>query len=249
MNTVAIVDYGMGNLRSVAKAIEHVAPQARVWVTSDPAQVAAADRVVVPGQGAMPDCMRELEARGLRPAVVAAAQNKPFLGICIGLQMLFDSSEEGDVAGLAVLPGRVRRFPHDLMVAPDGSRLKVPHMGWNEVFYAPSLGKASELSSAGAKSFLGHPKGTSCGARPGERLDRTEPHPVWEGIADGSRFYFVHSYYVEAGEPSLVAAFSVYGFPFTCAVAKDNIFAVQFHPEKSAQSGLALLGNFMRWKP
>jgi glutamine amidotransferase len=126
--------------------------------------------------------------------------------------MLFEASEEGDVAGLGVLPGRVRRFPHELMVAPDGSRLKVPHMGWNEV-------------------------------------NRAEPHPLWEGIADGSRFYFVHSYYVEAGEPSLVAAFSVYGIPFTCAVAKDNIFAVQFHPEKSAQSGLALLGNFMRWKP
>ncbi len=230
MNTVAIVDYGMGNLRSVAKAIEHVAPDARVLVTSDPAAVAAADRVVVPGQGAMPDCMRELDARGLRPAVIAATQDKPFLGICIGLQMLFASSEEGDVAGLGVLPGRVRRFsfgitpasghepslklrfPHDRMVAPDGSRLKVPHMGWNEV-------------------------------------NRAEPHPLWEGIADASRFYFVHSYYVEAGEPSLVAAFSVYGFPFTCAVAKDNIFAVQFHPEKSAHSGLALLGNFMRWKP
>jgi len=230
MNTVAIVDYGMGNLRSVAKAIEHVAPQARVLVTSDPAAVAAADRVVVPGQGAMPDCMRELDARGLRPAVVAATQSKPFLGICIGLQMLFESSEEGDVAGLGVLPGRVRRFsfgitlasehepslklrfPHERMVAPDGSRLKVPHMGWNEV-------------------------------------NRAEPHALWEGIADASRFYFVHSYYVEAGAPSLVAAFSVYGFPFTCAVAKDNIFAVQFHPEKSAQSGLALLGNFMRWKP
>jgi glutamine amidotransferase len=212
MNTVAIVDYGMGNLRSVAKAIEHVAPQARVLVTSDPAAVAAADRVVVPGQGAMPDCMRELDARGLRPAVIAATQEKPFLGICIGLQMLFASSEEGDVAGLGVLPGHVRRFPHELMVSPDGRRLKVPHMGWNEV-------------------------------------NRAEPHALWEGIADASRFYFVHSYYVEAGEPSLVAAFSVYGFPFTCAVAKDNIFAVQFHPEKSAQSGLALLGNFMRWKP
>jgi len=240
MNTVAIVDYGMGNLRSVAKAIEHVAPEARVLVTSDPAAVVAADRVVVPGQGAMPDCMRELDARGLRPAVIAATQSKPFLGICIGLQMLFESSEEGDVAGLGVLPGRVRRFPHELMVAPDGSRLKVPHMGWNEVNFAPGSGKTSEPPPEGAKSFLG---------RPGERLDRAEPHALWEGIADASRFYFVHSYYVEAGEPSLVAAFSVYGFPFTCAVAKDNIFAVQFHPEKSAQSGLALLGNFMCWQP
>ncbi len=212
MDTVAIVDYGMGNLRSVAKAIEHVAPQARVLVTSDPAAVAAADRVVVPGQGAMPDCMRELDARGLRPAVIAATQTKPFLGICIGLQMLFEESEEGDVTGLAVLPGRVRRFPHARMVAPDGRRLKVPHMGWNEV-------------------------------------SQSEPHPLWEGIADGARFYFVHSYYVEAGAPSLVAAFTVYGIPFTCATAKDNIFAVQFHPEKSARSGLVLLGNFMHWKP
>ncbi|MBZ0126242.1 MAG: imidazole glycerol phosphate synthase subunit HisH [Rhodocyclaceae bacterium] len=212
MNTVAIVDYGMGNLRSVAKAIEHVAPQARVLVTSDPSAVASADRVVVPGQGAMPDCMRELDARGLRPVVIQATKDKPFLGICIGLQMLFESSEEGDVAGLGVLPGRVRRFPHEQMVDPDGRRLKVPHMGWNEV-------------------------------------NQAEPHVLWQGISDGSRFYFVHSYYVEAGEPSLVAAFSVHGFPFTCAVAKDNIFAVQFHPEKSAQSGLALLGNFMRWKP
>ena len=212
MNTVAIVDYGMGNLRSVAKAIEHVAPQARVLVTSDPAAVSAAGRVVVPGQGAMPDCMRELDARGLRPAVIRAAQDKPFLGICIGLQMLFESSEEGNVAGLGVLPGRVRRFPHGQMVTPEGNRLKVPHMGWNEA-------------------------------------NQAEPHVLWEGIPDGARFYFVHSYYVEAGEPSLVAAFSVYGIPFTCACAKDNIFAVQFHPEKSAQSGLVLLGNFMRWRP
>ncbi|MBI3140843.1 MAG: imidazole glycerol phosphate synthase subunit HisH [Rhodocyclales bacterium] len=212
MNTVAIVDYGMGNLRSVAKAVEHVAPEARALVTSDPAQVAAADRVIVPGQGAMPDCMRELEARGLRAAVIEAAKTKPFLGICIGLQMLFESSEEGNVAGLGLLPGKVRRFPHEQMVAPDGGRLKVPHMGWNEVH-------------------------------------RSAPHALWRDIANGSRFYFVHSYYVEAAEPSLIAAFSVYGFPFTCAVAKDNIFAVQFHPEKSAQAGLALLGNFMRWNP
>ncbi|HMM55956.1 MAG TPA: imidazole glycerol phosphate synthase subunit HisH [Candidatus Desulfobacillus sp.] len=212
MSTVVIVDYGMGNLRSVAKAIEHVAPQARVLVSADPAAVAAAERVVVPGQGAMPDCMRELEARGLRAAVIRAAREKPFLGICIGLQMLFESSEEGGVAGLGVLPGRVRRFPREQMVAADGGRLKVPHMGWNEVSQA-------------------------------------EPHALWQGIADGSRFYFVHSYYVEAGVPSLVAAFAVHGIPFTCACAKDNIFAVQFHPEKSARAGLTLLGNFMRWKP
>lgn len=212
MTTVAIVDYGMGNIRSVAKAIEHVAPEARVLVTSDPAQVRAAQRVVVPGQGAMPDCMRELDARGLRPAVVEAAAGKPFLGICIGLQMLFERSEEGDVPGLAILPGQVRRFPHAAMVGAQGERLKVPHMGWNEVRQAAS-------------------------------------HPLWAGITDGSRYYFVHSYFVDTDRRELVAGSTQYGLPFTSACAKDNIFAVQFHPEKSAQAGLALLGNFMRWNP
>ncbi len=212
MTSVAIVDYGMGNLRSVAKAIEHVAPQASVLVTSDADQVAAAQRVVVPGQGAMPDCMRELDARGLRQAVIQASRDRPFLGICIGLQMLFARSEEGDVAGLSLLPGTVKRFPHDAMIAADGSRLKVPHMGWNEVGQA-------------------------------------KPHPLWQGIADGARFYFVHSYYVDAGRPDLAAGVTMYGVPFTSAVAHANIFAVQFHPEKSAQAGLTLLGNFMRWKP
>lgn len=212
MNTVAIVDYGMGNLRSVAKAIEHVAPQARVLVTSDPAEVAAADRVVVPGQGAMPDCMRELDARGLRPAVIQATQSKPFLGICIGLQMLFESSEEGNVSGLGIFPGNVRRFPAPAMVGADGTRLKVPHMGWNQV-------------------------------------RQSREHALWQGIADLERFYFVHSYYVVPDDPGLAAGRTNYGVDFTAAVAQDNIFAVQFHPEKSAQAGLALLGNFMRWKP
>ena len=212
MNTVAIVDYGMGNLRSVAKAIEHVAPEARILVTHDPAEVAAADRVVVPGQGAMPDCMRELEARGLRGAVIAAAAAKPFLGICIGLQMLFESSEEGNVPGLGIFRGAVRRFPAAAMVGPDGVRLKVPHMGWNQVRQA-------------------------------------REHVLWRGIADRERFYFVHSYYVVPADPALAAGRTDYGVDFTAAVAQDNIFAVQFHPEKSAQAGLALLGNFMRWKP
>jgi glutamine amidotransferase len=209
---IAVVDYGMGNLRSVSKALEHVAPQAQVRVTADPAEVRAADRVVFPGQGAMPDCMRELEASGLRGAVEEAARAKPFLGICIGLQMLFERSEEGDVPGLGVLPGHVRRFPADLMHDAAGLKLKVPHMGWNEVKQA-------------------------------------EPHPLWQGIADESRFYFVHSYFVEAGEPSLVGGFAVYGFPFTCAVARDNMFAVQFHPEKSHAAGLRLLRNFVDWQP
>lgn len=209
MTTVAVVDYGMGNLRSVAKAIEHVAPSARVLVTADAAALLAADRVVVPGQGAMPDCMRELDARGLRPAVIRAAAEKPFLGICIGLQMLFEHSEEGNVPGLAIFPGSVRRFPRALV---DDQGLKVPHMGWNEVAQAGS-------------------------------------HPLWSGIADNARFYFVHSYYVEPATPEAIAASTAYGIPFTSAVARANIFATQFHPEKSAQAGLRLLANFMAWKP
>ena len=212
MSKVVVVDYGMGNLRSVAKAIEHVAPEAEVRVSSVAAEIAAADRVVVPGQGAMPDCMRELAARGLRDAVIRAAAEKPFLGICVGLQMLFGHAEEGDVMGLEILPGRVPHFPLADMVAPDGSRLKVPHMGWNQV-------------------------------------QQAEAHPLWDGIDDGSRFYFVHSYYVEPENPDVIAGSTHYGIPFTSAVARANIFAVQFHPEKSAQAGLRLLANFMRWNP
>jgi glutamine amidotransferase len=212
MNSIAVIDYGMGNLRSVSKALEHVAPEAAVTVTSDPEAVMRADRVVFPGQGAMPDCMRELDARGLRPAVLDAARTKPFLGICIGLQMLFERSEEGDTAGLAVFSGQVKRFPPGAMNDAQGGKLKVPHMGWNEVM-------------------------------------QTSPHVLWKGIADASRFYFVHSFYVETGKPGLVAATSTYGFPFTCAVAQDNIFAVQFHPEKSQTAGLALLANFVTWNP
>lgn len=209
---IAVIDYGMGNLRSVSKALEHVAPRATVIVTSDPDAVSAADRVVFPGQGAMPDCMRELDARGLRPAVLHAAGSKPFLGICIGLQMLFERSDEGGVAGLGILPGAVHRFPSERMRDERGERLKVPHMGWNQVHQA-------------------------------------EAHALWRGIGDEERFYFVHSYYPEAGAPELVAGFAVYGFPFTCAVSRDNIFAVQFHPEKSHRAGLRLLANFVDWNP
>ena len=212
MTDVAVVDYGMGNLRSVAKAIEHVAPQLDVAVTSDPDTVMRAARVVFPGQGAMPDCMREMDARGLRRAVLAAARDKPFLGICIGLQMLFDASEEGDVSGLGLLQGRVRRFPPAKMVDRQGTRLKVPHMGWNEV-------------------------------------RQVAPHPLWEGIATASRFYFVHSYFPEPVSREVVAGESDYGIPFTCACARDNIFAVQFHPEKSQAAGLRLLANFAAWRP
>ncbi|MDX9706502.1 MAG: imidazole glycerol phosphate synthase subunit HisH [Azospira sp.] len=210
--SIAVVDYGMGNLRSVAKALEHVAGDRPVVVTADPAVVAAAGRVVVPGQGAMPDCMRELEARGLKQAVIDAAASKPFLGICIGQQMLFGHSEEGDVAGLGILRGEVRRFPAEKMRLADGQKLKVPHMGWNAVW-------------------------------------QQKAHPLWRGIADGARFYFVHSYYVVPDDADCVAGITEYGVPFTSACARDNIFAVQCHPEKSAQTGLALLANFIDWNP
>jgi glutamine amidotransferase len=209
---VAVVDYGMGNLHSVSKAVEHVAPEARVEVTSDPARIAEADRVVFPGQGAMPECMREMDARGLRPAVLDAARSRPFLGICIGLQMLFERSDEGGVAGLGLLPGTVRRFPESAMVDPSGRKLKVPHMGWNEVKQA-------------------------------------RRHPLWSGIEDRSRFYFVHSYFPQTEEDAWVGGTTEYGVPFTCAVARDNIFAVQFHPEKSNTAGLRLLANFLNWNP
>jgi glutamine amidotransferase len=211
MTDVAVVDYGMGNLRSVAKAIEHVAPRLKVAITSDPECIAQAARVVFPGQGAMPDCMREMDARGLRETIIEAAGSKPFLGICIGLQMLFEASDEGDVAGLGLMPGRVRRFPADRM-DPAGGRLKVPHMGWNEV-------------------------------------EQAQSHALWAGIPQGSRFYFVHSYYVEPGVPGLAAGASAYGLPFASAVARANIFAVQFHPEKSQAAGLRLLANFVEWQP
>jgi glutamine amidotransferase len=201
---IAVVDYGMGNLRSVSKAIEHVAPQAEVRVSADPEVILSAERVVVPGQGAMRDCMRQLGESGAREAVLEAARGKPFLGICIGLQMLFEHGEEGDTAGLGVLAGEVPRFR-----VPG---LKVPHIGWNEVAQA-------------------------------------RPHALWEQIADRSRFYFVHSYYPAPREAALTAGTAVYGKPFTCAVARDNIFAVQFHPEKSQSAGLQLLSNFVRWRP
>ena len=159
----------------------------------------------------MPDCMAELDARGLRAAVLAAAKDKPFLGICVGEQMLFERSDEGNVPALGVFAGQVKRFPDEKMHLPTGERLKVPHMGWNEV--------------------------------------RQTPHALWNGIADGARFYFVHSYFVEPADPALVTGSCTYGVPFTCAVGRDNIFAVQFHPEKSARDGLQLLKNFVEWRP
>ena len=212
MTTIVVVDYGMGNLRSVAKAFEHVAPKARVRVSGDVAEIRAADRVVLPGQGAMPDCMRHLDEAGLREAVLEAARTKPLFGVCIGEQMLFDESEEGDTPGLGLLPGRVVRFPAERMTAPDGGRLKVPHMGWN-------------------------------------RVAQDRPHPLWAGVPDGAYFYFVHSYYAQPADPALVAGSAEYGLRFTCVVARDNIFATQFHPEKSAAHGLRLYANFVDWRP
>jgi imidazole glycerol-phosphate synthase subunit HisH len=204
---IAVVDYGMGNLLSVSKALERVAPEARVVVTADPEQILSSERIVVPGQGAMPDCMRQLTESGAREAVIAATRGKPFLGLCIGLQMLFERGEEGDTPGLGLLPGSVPRFSGPVM---DG--LEVPHMGWNEVM-------------------------------------QQRPHPLWSGIPDATPFYFVHSYYPAPRDAALTAATAVYGAPFTCAIARDNIFAVQFHPEKSSSAGLQLLSNFVRWQP
>ncbi|MDO9052637.1 MAG: imidazole glycerol phosphate synthase subunit HisH [Gallionella sp.] len=211
MVNVAIVDYGMGNLRSVEQALRSVAPEAEIVVTDDARVIAQADRVVFPGQGAMPDCMRELDGRGLRAAVLEAARSKPFLGICIGLQMLFEHSAEGDVAGLGLLRGEVLRFAAN-MHDTQGNKLKVPHMGWNQV---------SHLTD----------------------------HPLWNGIDQDARFYFVHSYYVKPQDTDLIQATSDYPQPFVCAVARDNLFGVQFHPEKSQAAGLKLLQNFVQWNP
>lgn len=212
MARIVVVDYGMGNLRSVSQAIAHVAGADAVTISDSPEAVRRAERVVFPGQGAMPDCTRELEARGLHQAVVEAAGEKPFLGICIGEQMLFDWSDEGGVPGLGVFAGRVERFPEAAMHEASGARLKVPHMGWN-------------------------------GVRQRQR------HALWRSIDDGSRFYFVHSYFVVPADQSIIAGESTHGVAFTAAVARDNIFAVQFHPEKSATAGLQMLTNFVGWKP
>jgi len=210
MPDIAVIDYGTGNLRSVAKALAHVAPEARIVVSDDPAAIRRASHVVLPGQSAMPDCMRALEATGLAPVVVELARERPFLGICLGLQMLFDASEEGPSRGLGVLQGRVVRFRDQDMALSDGTRLKVPHMGWSPVHQARA-------------------------------------HPLWDGIADGARFYFAHSYLPVPDDRSIAAGLADYPAPFTCAIARANIFAVQFHPEKSHDAGLRLLANFVRW--
>ncbi len=208
-NTIAVIDYGMGNLRSVAKAIEHVAPKSNTQITSDPVVIAKADRVVFPGQGAARDCMKNLASHDLSEAVHSAFNNKPFLGICMGLQVLFEQSDENDgVACLGLVAGGVQRFKRLLHRPTD----KVPHMGWNQV-------------------------------------GQLQPHDLWQGINDHARFYFVHSYYVTPADNNWIAAHTDYLVPFTSAVARDNVFATQFHPEKSADSGLRLLQNFTQWDP
>lgn len=237
MVDVAIVDYGMGNLRSVQQAVCKIAPDASVCVTDDAKVIASAKRVVFPGQGAMPDCMRELDARGLRGAVLEAARSKPFLGICIGLQMLFEHSDEGDVAGLGVLPGKVVRFASGLTDA-HGDKLKVPHMGWNQVKRI-----CNPPRPQGEATIIPSPTGEGLG------WGSTLEHPLWSGIEQDARFYFVHSYYVRPQDEKVIQATCEYPQPFVCAVAKDNLFAVQFHPEKSAAAGLTLLQNFINWNP
>jgi len=207
---IVVVDYGMGNLRSVAKALVHVAPAQEVVVASDAATIRRAERVVLPGQSAMPDCMRGLRESGLVDAVLEAARERPFLGICLGLQMLFEDSEEGPTTCLGLLAGHVVRFRDALMVSPNGDRLKVPHMGWSPV----------------------------CQVR---------AHPLWRGIDDGARFYFAHSFHPVPDDPSLAVGTVDYPAAFTCAIAQANIFATQFHPEKSQRAGLTLLANFAAW--
>ncbi len=212
MSTVAVIDYGMGNLRSVCKALEHVAPAVRVLLTSDPDELVRADRIVFPGQGAIGGCGAELDRLSLRAAGLQVMDTKPFLGICLGLQALYDFSEEGGgTRGLGVLPGQVALFPGERMHdVASGQILKVPHMGWNQVHQVAA-------------------------------------HPLWRGIAQDERFYFVHSYYADAGDRAQVMAVTEYGIRFTSAAGRENIFAVQFHPEKSQQAGLRLLENFVSW--
>jgi len=212
MNKIVVVDYGMGNLRSVAQALRAVAPEANVVISGEVADIDSADRIVLPGQGAMPDCMRSLRESGVQDALLAAARNKPLMGVCIGEQMLFEHSEEGDAAGLGLLPGAVVRFQLDGLLQEDGSRFKVPQMGWNQV-------------------------------------QQSAAHPLWQDIPDNSYFYFVHSYFARPSVAEHTVGVTVYGAPFSCAEARDNIFATQFHPEKSAATGLQLYKNFVHWNP
>lgn len=211
MTTVAILDYGMGNLRSVSKAVEHVAPNAKVQLTHDANVLRQADRIIFPGQGAIAGCIQALDKYNLHDVLKECLDQKPFLGICLGLQALYDESEEGNgTACLGVLPGKVKKFPDNMIDAKTGQPLKVPHMGWNQ-------------------------------------LKQTLTHPLWYGIDQSERFYFVHSYYVESADEASVAGTTSYGLEFTAVAAHKNIFATQFHPEKSQHAGLKLLKNFVNW--
>jgi glutamine amidotransferase len=214
MKTVAVVDYGMGNLRSVSQAVQAAAQDSgyQVLITARPEEVLAAERVVLPGQGAMPDCMRELRDSGLLAAVLEAAASKPLFGVCVGMQMLLDHSAEGDSPCLGLIPGEVVKFDLAGKLQPDGSRYKVPQMGWNQVCQVRS-------------------------------------HPVWGTVPDNSYFYFVHSFYARPSDARHSVGEADYGGRFTAAIARDNIFATQFHPEKSAAHGLALYRNFLHWNP
>ena len=213
-NSVAVVDYGMGNLHSVSQAVRHAADQVgvEVFVTSDPDVVRQATRVVLPGQGAMPDCMRELRDSGLLESVLEAAASKPLFGVCVGMQMLLSHSDEGSTDGLDLIPGRVVKFELQGRTQPDGSRYKVPQMGWNQVRQA-------------------------------------QPHALWAKVPDQAWFYFVHSFYARPTDARHSVGEADYGDRFTAAVARDNIFATQFHPEKSADFGLQLYRNFLHWNP
>jgi glutamine amidotransferase len=212
MKKIAIVDYGMGNLRSVYQALKKAAPETDVAIVDRPEGIRAAERIVLPGQGAMPDCMRCLGESGLQDAVLEASRTKPLMGVCVGEQMLFDWSEEGSTPGLGLLPGKVLRFALEGQLQDDGSRFKVPQMGWN-------------------------------------RVRQTRAHPLWSGVPDGAFFYFVHSYYVVPDRREDTVGETDYGATFTSAVARENIFATQFHPEKSADTGLRVYRNFVDWNP
>ncbi len=214
MQRIAVIDYGMGNLRSVSKAVEFVAPGDEVLVTSDATLINEADRVICPGQGAASDCMQALYEHGLIEVTKAVANTRPFFGICMGLQVLLTRSDEnGGVDCLGVFSGSVQRFATPLLEKSQ-ARLKVPHMGWSEVTRYEAAQSA---------------------------------HPMWDGIDDGERFYFAHSYYCVPTDPMHVAATTQYGQSIAVALAKDSVFACQFHPEKSANAGLQLLTNFVRW--
>ena len=213
------MDYGSGNLRSVSQAVEHVAQGSgyHVVVTSRPEDVMDAERVVLPGQGAMHDCMRALGESGLQGAVLHAAVSKPLFGVCVGMQMLLERSHEGlsgaPTPGLGLIGGEVVRFDLAGQTQPDGSRYKVPQMGWNQVYQGD------------------------------------KPHALWAGIPDGAYFYFVHSFYAVPVDACDIAGEADYGVRFAAAIARDNLFATQFHPEKSADHGLALYRNFLHWQP